>query len=256
MIFGICVGPENSSLAADAGFDFLEINVPAVLKPSEPEQAFLTEFKKIEESVLPCLIANCFIPADCPITGPQADISKLTRYVGIAAKRAHRAGVKTIVFGSGGARRIPDNFDRTIAIRQLIDFGVIAATAARTYDIVIAVEPLNKNECNVFTTIGECADYVRKINNPSFRLLLDTFHFTAEQDSFDLLKMNMSLFQHVHVATFPSRRAPAAEPCDFSLFFDILKKYHYTGSVSIECKWEDLAKEAPTALKELKRLSE
>ncbi len=50
-------------------------------------------------------------------------------------------GIGIIVFGSGGARRIPEGFDRQRAHGQLVAFCRMVGPIAREHGVIIAVEP-------------------------------------------------------------------------------------------------------------------
>jgi hypothetical protein len=45
--------------------------------------------------------------------------------------------------------------------------------------VTIAVEPLNRRETNVWNATRECADYVRQVNHPHVRLLVDAYPLGA-----------------------------------------------------------------------------
>jgi sugar phosphate isomerase/epimerase len=238
---------------ADAGFEFIELHTQNHLKTAAGEAAFAPELERIRASVLPCEASNCFVPGSLKITGPDVDMDALAAYVEIACERARRAGIETIVFGSGGARRIPDDFDRDQAWKQLLAFGQMLGPVAKRHAVTIVVEPLNKRECNVFTSVGECAEYVRQVNHANVRLLVDAYHWALENDSYDDLVASMPLIEHAHIATYASRMAPGLEECDWSDFFAAIKKGGYDGRLSIEGRWSDMAHDASFALETLKK---
>ena len=252
MKFGVCTGCENAKALKNAGFDFVELNVQGHLVPEKDEIEFQPIFEKIKAMEVPTLAANGFLPGHLKVTGPAYDERKLARYVENACGRALRSGLTRIVFGSGAARQIPDGFSREEAEAQLVEFGKLAAHIAAACGVLIVVEPLNKAECNVLTSVGESAKYVRKVGKPSFRLLVDAFHFMKDDNDFDALADAVPLFSHVHIATQPNRKAPGIEPTDFSRFFKTLKAGGYDDTVSIEGGWNDIVKEAPAALKALR----
>lgn len=257
MIYGVCTEPENAAVLADAGFEFVELHVQRHLKPEEDEAAFLPQLARIQAAALDCVAANCFIPAHLKITGPQADLDALARYVKVACERAQRAGIETIVFGSGGARTIPDSFDRQQAWEQLVDFGRMLGPVAERHGVTIAVEPLNRGESNVLNGVSEGARYVREVDHPSVRLLVDGYHWALERESAadmvgDIIAAG-PLLCHAHIATYRTRLAPGAEACDFGPFFQALKGGGYDGRIAIEGKWDDLPSQAAGALAELKQ---
>jgi sugar phosphate isomerase/epimerase len=254
MELGVCADPKFGAALADAGFTFIELHVQNHLKTVEDEAAFRAEWARIQTSPLPAPVANCFVPGSLKITGPDADLGKLEAYVEIALARAATAGMDTIVFGSGGARRIPDGFDRSEAWKQLVAFGKLIGPIAEKNSVMIVVEPLNQRECNVLTTVGESGQYVEEIDHPHFKLLVDAYHWLLDNDSYESIIRYGPLIQHVHIATETNRKPPGFEPCDFRPFFQALEEIGYGGRVSIEGRWDDVEAQAAQAYSNLAQL--
>ncbi len=252
MKFGVCTGFENAPALKAAGFDYVELFVQGHLVPEKGDSEFLPIIERITSAELPCLAANGFLPGHLKVTGPDVNERKLTRYVENACGRALRSGIGKLVFGSGGARQIPEGFNRCEAKKQLVEFGKMAAHVASACGIVIVVEPLNNAECNVLTSVGEAAEYVREVDSHSFKLLVDAYHFMKDDNDYDALQNAGHLLAHAHIATAKSRKAPGIEECDFSKFFHALKRIGYADTISIEGGWNDIAKEAAPAMKALK----
>ena len=259
MQYGVCADPQAGPALATAGFDFIELHVQNHLKTMEDDGAFQAALAAIRTAPLPALAANCFLPATLKVTGPNVDPLALERYAGTAFARAEAAGIRTIVFGSGGARQIPEGFDRKAAWKQLVWFGQLIGPLAQARGVTVVVEPLNRarGECNVLNSIGESAHYVRAVDHPNVRLLADAYHWGLDNDSFGELVTNAHLLHHVHIATVPSRLPPGGEACDaFTSFFHALLLGGYDGPVSIESGWDDLPAQAPAALAALTKIVE
>ena len=256
MQFGVCGDMGLAAIAAKASYDYGEWSVAAVLKPRESEDAFRASHDALRRVALPYPVLNCFVPGDLKVTGPDVDQPALEDFVTTSMMRAEAAGVETIVFGSGGARRIPDGFDPRIAHDQLVAFCRMVAPLAHKHGVIVVVEPLNQAECNVLTTVSDCAALVNEVAHPSIRLLVDAYHLLRDGDSYDSIVTHGPLLAHVHIATVPNRFAPAAEDCDFSDFFAALAKAQYTGRVSIEGKIVNPEKELPAALAMMRKLSD
>lgn len=256
MQYGVCGAPPLAASAALAAFDFAEWSVEAILKPREPASAFLTALEEARAAKLPYPVLNCFVPGDLKITGPQVNATELQTYVTTVFERAEQAGVEVIVFGSGGARRIPEGFEPEAAHDQLVRFGAMLAPIAARHGVTVVVEPLNRQECNVLTTVRECAALVREVAHPGLRLLVDAYHLLRDNDSYDDIVAHGDLLAHVHMATVPNRLAPGAEPCAFMPFFAALAKAGYNGRISIEGTIPDIEKDLPAALSLMRRLAE
>ena len=255
MKFGICGGPDLAASAERACFDYMEWSVGAFLKPRESYARFADSMAAARRAGSSWPVVNCFIPADLKVTGDHVSTAELETYVTTACARAQEAGVETIVFGSGGARRIPEGFDGGRAHEQIRHFSVMAATVAETFGVTIAVEPLNRSECNVMTSVRECAALVREVNHPSLRLLVDAYHLMLDDDALEDVVANGDLLVHVHLATVPNRRPPGAEPCNFVPFFEALATAGYDGRVSLEGRISDPDAELPPARSMLEKLS-
>ncbi len=248
MQFGLCGDTTLAEIAAKESYDFMEWNVSSLLKPRESDSAFETAFRAIESAKLNFQVANGFVPGDLKITGPDVNKSALEEYVTTTMKRAERAKVEVIVFGSGTARRIPEGFDPKVAHKQLVSFCNMVAPIACNHGVIIAVEPLNKAECNVLTTVDECAKLVNEVAHPGIRLLVDAYHLMLDNDSYEDIVTHGNLLAHVHIATVPNRLAPGAESCDFSQFFRALNKANYTGRISVEARLSNSETEITAAL--------
>ena len=111
MRFGVCGDVERARAAKAAGYDYWEPSVPWLLRPRESEAAFRNVLEEARRVEIPAEACNCFVPGDLKITGTDVDFSALKAYVEVAMLRAPQAGVRVIVFGSGGARTYPDGFD-------------------------------------------------------------------------------------------------------------------------------------------------
>ena len=129
------------------------------------------------------------------------------------------------------------------------------APIARRHGVTVVVEPLNRQECNVLTTVRECAALVREVAHPGVRLLVDAYHLLRDNDSPEDIAAHGDLLAHVHIATGCNRLAPGAEPCELAPFFAALAKAGYDGRVSIEGNIPDPAKQLPAALALLNRLT-
>ncbi|MBN1246692.1 MAG: sugar phosphate isomerase/epimerase [Anaerolineae bacterium] len=249
MNYGVCADPKYGPVLAEAGFDFIELHVQNNLKTEQPEEAFVAELARIQASPLMPLAANCFVPGHLKITGPAVNWDALAAYAAEAFERAQMAGIRSIVFGSGGARAIPDGFDRDEAWQQLVRFGKLIGPLAQARGVTVVVEPLNVTQgaCNVLTSVGESGRYVRDVNHPNVRLLVDAYHWGLDGDSYDDIVEMGPLLHHVHIATVANRMPPGFEPCDFTAFFSALKEARYDGPISIEAAWEDLERDAVAA---------
>jgi sugar phosphate isomerase/epimerase len=252
MKFGVCGSPEIAVVAANAGFDYFEWSVQGFLQPQADSADFLKALEAVRAAPLPCPVCNCFLPGSLKIAGPDVNAAAIEVYVAVACERAAVAGVDTIVFGSGGARQIPEGFDRAEAERQILAFLKLLAPIAARHGVVIAIEPLRHAECNVLNTVAECARMTTLADHAAIRLLVDGYHWACNGEAEADIVAAAPLFRHMHVATQANRRPPGAESCQaLPRFMKTVRQIGYDGRLSIEGRIENPAAELPVALKGL-----
>jgi sugar phosphate isomerase/epimerase len=157
--------------------------------------------------------------------------------------------VKIIVFGSGGSRSIPDGFSKNEATGQFVELCKQLAPLAAKQNVVVVIEPLNKKECNFINSVAEGGEIVKAVNHRNIRLLADLYHMKMDDEGPENIIRYGNLLRHVHIAEKEGRSAPGTHGEDFTPYFDALKQVKYRGAISIECKWEDMEKQAPVALR-------
>ena len=247
MQFGVCGGPDLARIAKEEGYDYFEWSVGGLLHPRESEDVFQAALAEARAVGLPCPAVNVFIPADLKITGPEVNRQALEAFAETALRRAEIAGVEVIVFGSGGARRIPDGFDAAQGWQQMVSFARWLGPAAEKHHVTIAIEHLNKTETNLINTAEEAAELIREVNHPNIRLLVDGYHWAKDQNAASGIVNNASLIVHAHIATAEGRRTPRPEdPC--TPFFDVLRKAGYNGRLSFEGSLQNPREELAQAI--------
>jgi sugar phosphate isomerase/epimerase len=251
MLFGICTGVANAPAVKAAGWDYIEDNVQSLLKGLVSDDQWLPP----APAVLPILAANVLLPGTLKVTGPEADLTKLTPYMKTILRRAQQLGITKLVFGSGAARNIPVGFNREEAANQIIDFARMSAEIAATHNIMLVLEPLNQGECNVINSVAEAMRYVKAVDNPAFQCLVDSYHFWLEDEPLENLRRAMPSIKHVHLADKDGRVAPGLSgKADYRPFFRVLKQANYDNLISFEgTNMPDFETTAPKVLEFIKR---
>jgi sugar phosphate isomerase/epimerase len=244
----------NAKAVGVAGWDYVEESVQSVLQGTV-EDGNWSEGAKIEGSALPIPAANMLVPATVKITGPAVDLSVLQKYMTRVLSRAGNVGIKTLVFGSGGARNVPDGFDRDAAFNQIVEFLRISVPIAARHDVMIVAEPLNRGECNIINSVDEAIVYVKAVNHPNFQCLVDSYHFWLENEQLESLEKAMPWIKHVHLADTEGRVAPGLSgKADYRPFFHVLKNGGYDGLISFEgAAMKDFESTAPKVLEFIKK---
>jgi sugar phosphate isomerase/epimerase len=234
MEFGICTSVDNAVRAREAGWDFVEELVQPFLQAQVPDSDW-TGDQRAAAAALPVPAANSLLPAALKVTGPAVDLEGLKRYMAVVLARAQKTGIKTLVFGSGAARMVPEGFDRDKARAQILDFIRMSADLAAKHGVTLVAEHLNKGECNIINSVAEAMTYVRAAGHPHFKCLVDSWHFWLENEPLESLRAAMPFIRHVHLADTEGRVAPGLSgKCDYRPFFRVLKEGGYAGLISVE----------------------
>ena len=117
MRFGICTTFDKIGLLEKLGYDYLEASIQSIAFLSDGEFEQVKE--KIDASRLKVEAFNVLLPGDLKVVGPEVDEGRLVDYLCGAFARAKALGAEIVVFGSGGARKRPENFPEEEAMQQL-----------------------------------------------------------------------------------------------------------------------------------------
>jgi sugar phosphate isomerase/epimerase len=252
---GLCTPLKGIDAAKTAGFEYLELGTSeiAALSDAEYEQAVV----HIKQVGVPTPAANLFLPAAIKVTGPQTDSDQQMTYVRKAFDRLSRLGVEILVFGSGGARRIPDAFPKADAFKQLVEFGRRIAPEARARGITVVIEPLRREETNIINSAAEGLELVEAINDPNFQLMIDFYHLASEREDPAIVLRARQRIRHLHMANPQGRVYPLEwEEYDYAPFFANLRTIGYDKRISVEASTKDFPREAPRAIALLHRAFE
>ena len=237
MRFGVCAGIGTAERLKAAGYDYIELSVAGDLVPEEGEAAWAEKRRQIEALPLLPEAFNSFLRRG-KIVGPEADASRLRAYVETALTRAAQVGGKVIVFGSGGARNVPDAWPLEAALRQVETFLTVCAEVSERTGVVVAIEPLRRGKSNLLNTVEEGARLARQIGRAGVRTLADTFHMEAEGEALSAIPAAADVLAHTHTAD-TDRLAPGTGSYPHAAFFRALAEAGYDERCSIECTWNE-----------------
>lgn len=249
---GICTKISNWKILATGGYSYVEEAVQGFLVPLEDETVFDEKLALLKQSTLPVPALNSFIPGKLKSVGPEPMHDEILKYAETAFRRAQIVGVKHIVFGSSGSRKVPEGFSRDEALNQFTDLCRKMAPIAEKYDVVVVLEPLNKGECNLLNTVAGGGEIVKAVNHKNIMLLADIYHMLRENESPESIIRYGDYIRHTHIAENEERAAPGTYNDDFRPYFRALKEIEYKGLMSIECRWKNMEEQADQALQALR----
>lgn len=235
---GIAAPLDKAAELKQQGAAFLTEGVGSFLVPDKPDAEFEKNLARLADSPLPILACNGFIrPADLHCVGPDANPDRVLEWADTTFRRMKRAKGKFIVFGSSGARQIPEGWTKEKADTQFVALLKKMGPLAEAQNITLVVEQLQESECNYINHIAEGAAIIRAVGHPNVRMLADLYHIAVMDDTPADLAAAMDVVVHVEIAEKDGRTVPAIHGDDFRPYFHALKQAGYHGAISIEGKW-------------------
>lgn len=100
--------------------------------------------------------------------------------------------------------------------------------------VFLALEPLNRYECNFINNVPEGVAFVEEMGHHHLKIMVDTFHMNIEDKNFrESIILSAPWLVHVHFAD-SNRRFPGAGHINFKEITDTLKDIEYRGFISGE----------------------
>jgi sugar phosphate isomerase/epimerase len=253
MQIGFCTEPATlAALPERPVCDFIEGHVVNFMIPEALDTEWAPRAAAVRACGYPMPAANVLLPPALKVSGPDIDYARLDRYAHTVFRRAKEIGMTLIVFGSAGARMVPEGFSPATAFEQYVDVLKQFGPLAEENGVTVVVEPLNRAECNLVNTVLEGAEAVRRANTRGVQLLVDIFHMLRNGESPDDIVKVGPLIHHAHIAENQDRAAPGTHGEDLRPYLHALRKAGYNARLTLEPKWKDLPHEVGPALKTLR----
>lgn len=195
MKFGVCVGTdiEKMKYIKSLGYDYAEGHCQEIARK---DKAYLDEMKA---TGLPMVAANCFI--GLRIVGEEKNSADINAYLEMLFENASYLGLKYLVFGSSGARRIPDGMSLEEGRAQIVDFlKNDVVPLAEKYNVTIAIEPLRPEECNAINTVADGIEIAKAVDSPYVKVLADVAHMYVQNENLELLRDYKGWVVHAHTS--------------------------------------------------------
>ena len=238
---GIAENIANDSTITAAGFSCIVENLSKWISPrTVSDEQFAKNMETFKSMKTPIYAFNIFLPGDLKVVGPNVDEKAILEYVEKIMARLAQTDTKMIVWGSGGSRRLPDGFDKDLAVNQFISIGKKIAKIAKKYKIVIALESLNTTETNFINSVRDALYVVKKVNHPNLRLNVDIYHMMKDNEQPAIIAKTKKYVVHVEIAEKDNRTAPGVVGTDFKPYLKELAKIGFHEKIVIEGRWKNV----------------
>ena len=128
------------------------------------------------------------------------------------------------------------------------------AKEAEDCNVIYALEVVNRFEQFIINTAKEAVDFINMVNNPSIKILLDTFHMNIEEDNIgEAIIIAGDKLGHFHISE-NNRKLPGQAHIPWDEIFKALKRIDYKSHIVMEpfvqsggqvgrdlCIWSDVS---------------
>ena len=249
-------GMENLDTLAELGYDYVEL--PCAELSYLPEEEIRSLKARLSDLNLPMETSNNFFPPATRLTGTDVRNGDVDAYARRALDRLAYLGTKIVVFGSGGAKNVPDGFALEAGYAQVVDLLQRLAPEAGARGITIAIEPLRAVECNLINTFEEGVRLAEDVRRDNVRVLVDYYHLREMDEPVSHIEQyGSAMLRHVHFARQAGRTCPAdcGEDAEYAPFFAALRAAGYEARISCEAYSDNFKEDAGKALSFFRQMS-
>jgi len=255
MKFGVCCSIKNQARILklqELGFDYFDVSFKMMVRLTEEEFANALDFVKGIQ--FPCIATNCLLESSYNIASGDYDIEELNTFLETGFKRVAELGVRYVVFGSGGARSISKDMNYDEGYQRIVEFTRKIAKIADGYGITIAIEPLQKLECNIVNTVSEGVKLAKDSGCNNVKGHADYFHMSRGDSIENLLELNNQIaYSHISNTAITRGFPKKSKKYDYKPFIDALKKIgcEYCSIEGLAIFFESACRKSIALLREL-----
>ncbi len=231
MLFTDVPLPERVQVAAEHGFDGVEIQFPYALPAAELASA-------LELTGMPLVLMNVpagdLLQGGTGLAGVPGQHDMFARAVDQALAYAAIVRPQRVNVLPG---RLADGYSREAALDTLAVNLTAAADAFGTMGIKVVCEAINRVDMPGFllATGAELAQMIERVDHPNLFAQLDFYHMQRMGESLPgVIERLGARIGHVQFADAPGRGAPGSGVIDFAAAFRVLEACHYAGWLGAE----------------------
>lgn len=236
---------ENLRILSEVGISGIEIPGAIQLNPFIVSKEELKKIKELSKSYSVNIVAsNIIYPGDLShVSNDEVLRKKSIEYTYKIAKAASEVECPILVWGSGRARKVPQDVNLEKGYERNLQVLKEAVRAGKEFNVVFAIEPLPKNETNFVNTIEEALKLVETIGSDFVKVMADVRHMIKEEaDVEESIRLAKDKIVHVHLADNNSK-VPGRGIINFSKLFKVFKEIDYKRAMSIEARLGENPKE-------------
>lgn len=249
--FGICAAPTQIAAAAQAGYDYVELNLNDILKMDEAQYRSMAA--EMQLSGIYAEVVCGMLPDDIALVGEGVSAQKIHAALDQSFDMAQALGAEVMLFDCPKSRMLPWNFDPATAWRQLGNFIRMLQGYAADTKMQVALLPLRRSAADLMNYITEATLISAMLRLDRVGVAASRYNMAMEAESIPQLKRTGSLLWHMRVSNALGNRPPqAGDGEDYAALMQALAEMGYGGRISMEAPCADFEHDAKEALKCLK----
>jgi len=221
--------------AANLGFDQLEVHAGAVARLDRAGRAALRDHAAARGLALSyCIgLTREFDVAAADAAVRAAGIAGLEQIIRAVGEMGG-GSVGGIIYSAWPEQMPAGMHDKRPALERSIASLRHVAPLAESLGVMLNVEVVNRFEQYLLNTSAEAIAYVREVDSPSVRLMLDTFHLNIEEDSIGAAIVAAGpLLGHMHIGE-TNRLPPGRGRIPWGEVVAALRQIDYRGAIVME----------------------
>ncbi len=219
--------------AHNAGFDALELGDDILFHMTDQQ---VTELAAVKKETGMELALGLDPQADGELTAEDLESRKRgIEYYKKIFPRLEKLGITIL----GGRLLYTSSHKQCIAVQKAdIERGKqslsVLSGSARDYGVTLNIEVCNRYESHIINTAEQGVVFLKDLNEPNVKLLLDTYHMNIEEESFGKAIMAAGEYLgHFHLIE-NNRRLPGRGHLPWSEIATALQKINYEGMLNME----------------------
>ena len=220
---------------ADLGFDVLEVNAGTIARMTFKERKRLKNHAEARGIGLSYCVG---LPAAFDLAAEDASVrnnglkylAEITR--GIGEMGGDR--LSGIIYSYWPALMPEGVTDKRPYLDRSVESMRKAIKVAEDNNVVYNMEVVNRFEQYLMNTAEEAVEYVRRVDSPNAKILLDTFHMNIEEDTIGAaLETAGSYLGHIHLGE-NNRKPPGHGHIPWHELAAAVRKINYQGWMVME----------------------
>jgi len=226
--------------AKEQGFQIVQLPVAEIMRLDD--RAFRDVKIDLLESGLSFEVFESPLPEGVNTTERGFNIYAWIEYLKKAIGRISELGCKTLVWGDGQARILPEEGEATVLKENFNQFLFMVAEIAEKKNIVFCLEPLGPKKTNFLNSLEEVASVLGSVGKKNLAITIASSDIVETNIRIEDFVHYRDLIAHAYLDSLEevagSSRREAASPQALSmpndiLFLSILKKISYDGVITL-----------------------